>query len=170
MSTALSDFNAMTDGDARSLLKRACGATNWAHEVVRMRPFEDVDGLVACAHAVWSQTPRSDILEAFEHHPRIGANVDELRQKFASTADMSEGEQSGVSGASEETLLALRDGNLRYENRYGHIFIVCASGKSAGEMLALLNARIDNEPTEELQIAAAEQAKITELRLRGMFR
>ena len=67
--------------------------------------------------------------------------------------------------ASEETLHALRDGNVAYEQRYGHIFIVCATGKSAAEMLALLQARMDHDPAEELRIAAAEQAKITHLRL-----
>ncbi|MCA9699449.1 MAG: OHCU decarboxylase, partial [Myxococcales bacterium] len=82
-----------------------------------------------------------------------------------STATLSAGEQSGALGADEAVLTALRDGNLRYEQRFGHIFIVCATGKSAAQMLALLEARMDNDPADELAIAAAEQLKITHLRL-----
>ena len=107
----------------------------------------------------------ADILEAFEHHPRIGADIEALRKKFAATASLSESEQASVVHASEQTLVALRDGNREYEQRYGHIFIVCATGKSAEEMLEFLHARMDNEPENELRIAAAEQAKITQIRL-----
>ncbi len=169
MTTSLATFNVMSSGDACELLGQACGTRAWAEDVTAQRPFETLEALIGCAHQRWSRASREEILEAFEHHPRIGADIDKLREKFAATAELSEGEQSGVAGASEQTLAALRDGNLRYEERYGHIFIVCASGKSAEQMLALLEARMDNEPQEELRIAAAEQAKITELRLRGMF-
>ena len=107
----------------------------------------------------------SDFLEAFSHHPKIGASLDLLREKFASTHGWSSAEQSAVTGASEETLAALRDGNIRYEKKYGFIFIVCATGKSAAQMLEILNSRMNHSYEQELQIAAKEQAKITHLRL-----
>jgi 2-oxo-4-hydroxy-4-carboxy-5-ureidoimidazoline decarboxylase len=129
------------------------------------RPFGDREALIRHAREVWATMAREDLLEAFAHHPRIGADLDALRDRFAATRDWSAGEQAAVREASEETLVALRDGNLAYERRFGHIFIVCATGKSAGEMLALLEARLDNEPDRELSIAAAEQMKITEIRL-----
>ncbi len=129
------------------------------------RPFETDDALVAAADAVWARMERDDILEAFSHHPRIGADVEKLREKFAATAELSAGEQAAVASASDEVLHRLRDMNVRYEERFGYIFIVCASGKSAEEMLEILESRIDNDPEDELRIAAAEQAKITRLRL-----
>jgi 2-oxo-4-hydroxy-4-carboxy-5-ureidoimidazoline decarboxylase len=88
-----------------------------------------------------------------------------LRERFAATEAWSAGEQKSVAAASEVTLRRLRDGNLAYERRYGHIFIVCATGKSADEMLSLLESRMNHEPDEELAIAAGEQMKITEIRL-----
>ena len=93
---------------------------------------------------------------------------DALREKFAGTADWSEGEQAEVRQASDETLQALAQGNTDYEARYGWIFIVCASGRTADEMLALLTERMDNEPDAELRIAAGEQVKITRLRLQKL--
>lgn len=169
MTLTLETFNALSRADAQKQLLRACGASSWASAVTEQRPYATVEELLESARRAWLGMKRSDILEAFSHHPRIGADIEMLRQKFSQTAELSEGEQAGVARASEETLEALRDGNLAYEARYGHIFIVCATGKSAEEMLGLLRARMDNSPERELQIAAAEQAKITELRLRGIF-
>ena len=155
---------ASEDG-AREMLTRCCGASRWVEAMLSRRPFANDTQLFEIAEHEWSRMTREDILEALEHHPRIGANLDELRKKYASTATWAAGEQSGASAADEATLTALRDGNLKYELRFGHIFVVCATGKTAAEMLALLNARIQNEPNFELQIAAAEQAKITRIRL-----
>src|SRR6185436_1014222 len=103
----------------------------------------------------------------FAHHPKIG-DRDSLRQRFARTAHLSEREQAGVDGASENVLEALAEGNREYERRFGHIFIVCASGKSADEMLELLGSRLPNPPDVEIRIAAEEQAKITDLRLKKL--
>ncbi len=110
----------------------------------------------------------ADWLEAFAAHPRIG-DVDALRAKFAATAAWASGEQAGVAGASESTLRALAEGNRDYEAKFGHIFIVCATGKTADEMLGLLRERLANEPDAELAVAAAEQAKITAIRLRKLL-
>ena len=158
-------LDAMREAEAAAAFTRCCGASRWVQQMLARRPFGSAEALHQAADEVWATMAKADILEAFDHHPRIGADLSALREKFASTADWSGGEQASVAGASEETLHALRDGNVAYEQRFGHIFIVCATGKSAGEMLALLEARLPNDPEEELRIAAAEQAKITHLRL-----
>jgi OHCU decarboxylase len=106
-------------------------------------------------------------LAAFAAHPRIG-DVDSLRTKFAHTKTWASGEQAGVDAASEDTLIRLADGNDAYFDRFGYIFIVCATGKSADQMLALLEARLPNDAVTELPIAAAEQRKITQLRLQKL--
>jgi 2-oxo-4-hydroxy-4-carboxy-5-ureidoimidazoline decarboxylase len=104
-------------------------------------------------------------LEAFSHHPEIGADSNELRRRFAGTADLAQNEQAGASGASDETLQALRELNRAYRERFGYSFIVCATGKSAAQMLAILQQRLGSTPQDELVTAAAEQAQITHLRL-----
>jgi 2-oxo-4-hydroxy-4-carboxy-5-ureidoimidazoline decarboxylase len=163
--SAAARLDAMDEGGARAALGRCCGAGRWVEGMLAKRPFGTDEALLSAADEVWATMERADILEAFSHHPRIGADVDELREKFAKTAELSATEQSEVGAASEEVLHRLRDMNVRYEERFGYIFIVCASGKSAGEMLEILESRIDDDPEEELRIAAGEQAKITRLRL-----
>jgi 2-oxo-4-hydroxy-4-carboxy-5-ureidoimidazoline decarboxylase len=129
------------------------------------RPFASTPALLALADRVWSGLEREDFLEAFSHHPQIGADLAELQKKFASTSAWSASEQAGTGSAERATLEALRDENRAYLERFGYIFIVCATGKSAAEMLALLRARLPNDFATELKIAAAESAKITKLRL-----
>ena len=150
--------------EARDLLQSCCGATAWIDRMMARRPFGSRDALVAAARDEWFQLGRADWLEAFSHHPTIG-DRDSLRQRFARTAHLSEREQAGVGGAAEHVLEALAEGNREYERRFGYIFIVCASGKSAEEMLGLLRERLPNPPDAEIRVAAGEQAKITELRL-----
>jgi 2-oxo-4-hydroxy-4-carboxy-5-ureidoimidazoline decarboxylase len=128
-------------------------------------PFASHTAMSAAAVEIWAQLAPDDYREAFSHHPEIGSNLEELRKKFGNTADWSQAEQSAALHASEATLRALRDGNQAYRERFGYSFIVCATGKSAEEMLSLLQARLKHEPDLELGIAAAEQAKITHLRL-----
>ena len=135
--------------------------------MVARRPFGSHDALMTSARDEWFGLQRSDWLEAFGHHPKIG-DRDSLRQRFARTAHLSEREQAGVDGASGDVLEALAAGNREYERRFGYIFIVCASGKSADGMLQLLRERLPNSPEVEILIAAAEQAKITELRLMAL--
>lgn len=165
----MSDPAAILDGaseaDARAMLTRCCGASRWVEAMLARRPFGSLEALFAHADDAWSRASREDVLEALTHHPRIGADMDELRKRFASTASWSAGEQSGAASATEETLGALRDGNVRYEARFGHIFVVCATGKSAAEMLALLEARMPNDAATEIRVAQAEQGKITKIRL-----
>ena len=132
--------------------------------MLHRRPFGSDEELFAAARAEWFALTPDDWREAFRHHPKIG-DRDALRARFPTTAHLSEREQRGVAGVSDETLDALAEGNRAYEERFGYIFIVCATGKTADEMLALLRARVANDPHTELLIAAGEQAKITELRL-----
>lgn len=158
-------LNALSEPEARELLTRCCGATRWVDAMLRARPFASAAALHAQADSIWGGLDAPDYLEAFAHHPEIGADLEELRRKFAGTAELSLGEQAGATGASEATLLALREQNRLYRERFGYSFIVCATGKTADEMLHILRNRLDNAPADELAIAAAEQAKITHLRL-----
>ncbi len=165
MSGAAKLLDGMEREDARPALTRCCGARRWVEGMLARRPFGTDTALTQAADEVWATMEEPDILEAFSHHPRIGADMDELRKRFARTSTWSAGEQAGVTQADEATLRALKEGNEAYEARFGFIFIVCASGKSAAEMLALLQGRLPNERDEELRIAASEQGKITKLRL-----
>lgn len=158
-------LNALPEADAVAALARCCGAQRWATTMAAQRPFASQAHLHGAAEHVWWHLGDADWREAFEHHPRIGADVAALRARFAATASWSAGEQAGMSAASDEDILALAEGNAAYLARYGYIFIVCASGLTAAQMRARLEARLDNPPAAELRIAAGEQAKITALRL-----
>jgi 2-oxo-4-hydroxy-4-carboxy-5-ureidoimidazoline decarboxylase len=154
-----------SDADAREFLSTCCGSTAWIDRMMARRPFGSDDNLYAVARQEWFSLTPDDWREAFRHHPRIGDRAS-LRARFPSTAHLSAAEQRGIDDASDATLDALAEGNRTYEERFGYIFIVCATGRSAGEMLTLLRARLDNDPRTELLVAAGEQSKITELRLR----
>jgi 2-oxo-4-hydroxy-4-carboxy-5-ureidoimidazoline decarboxylase len=158
-------LNDASHADAQAMLRRCCGATRWVDGMLARRPFAHDEAVMVAADEVWAQMDEADVLEAFGHHPEIGASLEALREKFASTAGWSAGEQSSVAAADEATLVALRDGNVRYRRTFGFIFIVCATGKTAAEMLELLEARLPSDRETELRVAAAEQAKITKLRL-----
>lgn len=166
--SGLARLNKLSPEEARSELMRCCGSSRWADAMVRARPFRDAGHVHSEAEWLWEQTGPEDWDEAFQHHPRIGDGA-ALRARFASTATWSSQEQGGVRGASDEVLSALAEGNREYEKKFGFIFLVCATGKSAEEMLVLLRARMENEPDEELRIAAAEQAKITRIRLEKLL-
>jgi 2-oxo-4-hydroxy-4-carboxy-5-ureidoimidazoline decarboxylase len=163
----LPTINSWTEPEARAAFLRCCGSTQWAERMAARRPFADEAELLAAAMGIWRGLPPADWLEAFAAHPRIG-DRDALRRKFAATAEWSASEQAGVTGASEATFQALAEANRLYEAKFGYIFIVCATGKTAGEILALLEQRLGNEPAEELRVAAGEQEKITHLRLRKL--
>ena len=156
--------NSWTADQAASELSRCCGARRWISAMVARRPFKDAEDLYSASEQVWWSLDREDWLEAFSHHPKIGDRAG-LARRLASTASWSKKEQEGVSGSSEEILSRLADGNIKYQEKFGYIFIVCASGKAADEMLSILESRLDNAPGDELRIAAAEQIKITRLRL-----
>jgi 2-oxo-4-hydroxy-4-carboxy-5-ureidoimidazoline decarboxylase len=162
---AVARLNRLSDAEARHALERCCGAARWVDGMLASRPFASPSALLSRADAVWSELEAPDFLEAFSHHPAIGAELGELRRRFAGTAALSESEQAGASGASEATLLRLAEQNRVYRERFGYTFIVCATGKTAQEMLEILEQRLPGTPDAELRLAAAEQAKITRLRL-----
>ena len=164
----LEQFNDIAHDEAVEALLRCCHAPAWAEEVANRRPYDDAQTLYEAAKTVWWDLDRDDWLQAFDAHPKIG-DVDSLRKKYNASRSWSEGEQQGVDAASEQTLQRLAQANDEYEERFGYIFIVCATGKSADEMLSILEKRLPNDPDEEIRIAAGEQAKITTLRLQKLL-
>jgi 2-oxo-4-hydroxy-4-carboxy-5-ureidoimidazoline decarboxylase len=150
--------------EARARLSACCGASEWVDQMMQRRPFGSTEALLAAARDVWFALDEDAWREAFGHHPKIGDRT-ALRARFPRTAHLSTEEQHGVEGAPDVILDALAEGNREYEAKFGFIFIVCATGKSAAEMLGLLRARLPNPPDREIRIAASEQAQITELRL-----
>ena len=158
------EINAASPDAARAIVLRACGATRWVDRMMQRRPFGNDARLLSAARIEWFGLSESDWLEAFSQHPPIGDRAS-LEARFPKTHDLSAKEQAGVAGAREDVLTALAEGNDAYLDKFGFIFIVCATGKSAEEMLALLKSRLGNERAAELRFAAEEQAKITALRL-----
>ena len=134
--------------------------------MMQRRPFGNDARLLSAARIEWFGLSESDWLEAFSHHPRIGEGA-ALEARFPKTHDLSAKEQAGVASAREDVLTALAEGNNAYFDKFGFNFIVCATGKSAEEMLSLLRERLPHDRANELRIAAEEQAKITALRLGG---
>lgn len=160
----LEELNALPAAEAREAFARCCGAARWIDQMVARRPFVNLNIVLGIAHAFWMGLGPEDWREAFAHHPRIG-DLESLKSRFASTADLASREQTSVAAASRVALEALAEGNRAYEERFGYIFIVFASGRTADEMLALLTDRLGNDPDAELRIAAREQWKIMRLRL-----
>jgi allantoicase len=154
-------LNALGARQAERELLACCGSRAWASAMAAARPFGSAEELAATADKLWERLDPDDWLEAFAAHPRIGE---------ASTSPLSTKEQAGVAGAGAEVLAALAEGNRAYEARFGHVFLVCASGRGAGELLAELRERLGNDPATELSVAAGEQRKITRLRLEGLMR
>jgi 2-oxo-4-hydroxy-4-carboxy-5-ureidoimidazoline decarboxylase len=153
--------------DASALLMACCGSSQWVERMLGRRPFGSRAALLAAAREEWFDLSSDDWREAFGHHPKIG-DAGALRTRFAATRHLSEREQAGVAGATEEMIKALAEGNRAYEQKFGFIFIVCASGRKAGEMLDLLQTRLRNDPPAEILIAAEEQAQITARRLEAL--
>jgi 2-oxo-4-hydroxy-4-carboxy-5-ureidoimidazoline decarboxylase len=165
---ALQRLNELGVEEARAELLRCCGSSRWATAMTARRPFPSPAALFEAADAVWQGQDETAWREAFAHHPKIG-DREALRSHFAATAAWADDEQSGARAVAEDVLLALALGNADYERRFGYIFIVCATGKTAPEMLGLLRERLANPPDDELRVAAGEQAKITRLRLQKLL-
>jgi 2-oxo-4-hydroxy-4-carboxy-5-ureidoimidazoline decarboxylase len=164
----LEEFNGLPPDAAREALMRCSGCRAWVEPMLARRPFASLDQMLDTARTLWTSLGADDWREAFSHHPRIG-DLESLQRRFASTASLAAREQSAVAAASRETLEALAEGNRAYEERFGYIFIVFASGRSADEMLSILRERLANDPASELRNAADEHWKITRLRLDGML-
>lgn len=164
----LADLNALAPAARTEALATCCGSPAWVDGLSQLFPFASEEALLTAAEHVWYGLTSTDWREAFAQHPKIG-DVAALRERFASTAAWAASEQGAVAQASEATLGALAAGNDAYEQKFGYIFIVCATGKSADELLALLQARLPHSPAEEIRVAMAEQAKITRLRLHKLL-
>jgi 2-oxo-4-hydroxy-4-carboxy-5-ureidoimidazoline decarboxylase len=162
---ALHRLNTAPPVTAREIVRSCCAAGRFGDRLVSLRPFASREALFEAAERTFDELSDADWSEAFAGHPRLG-DVDDLRRRYGrQSGEWSVGEQAGLNGADDDLLRALADGNRRYEARFGHVFLVCASGKSAAEILALLEARLDNPPAVERQVAAGEQRRITRLRL-----
>ena len=136
--------------------------------MVEERPFGNVAELLSKADHIWWSLESDDWLAAFRSHPKIGEQ--KAAEKVAEQARVwSEAEQAGIRDAAQEATQALADGNREYEKRFGYIFIVCASGKTADEMVGILRERLSNDLDKELYVAAEEQRKITQLRLKKLL-
>ena len=164
VSAGVMAFDALPDHEAFILLQSCCGSQAWVQAMLAHRPFGTLVRVLNEAEDIWWSLAPDDWREAFDHHPRIGEQVASTPQNATAQA-WSADEQRGASAAGALTLQALTDGNREYERRFGQIYLVCATGKSAEEMLALLRQRLSNDPATELRVAAGEQAKITRLRL-----
>jgi len=163
----LEGLNSMPRDAAVKALLQCCGSNRWAENVANGRPYASLESLIASSNSIWQSLNPDDWLEAFRSHPKIGEKKADA-QVSDQSRQWSGQEQAGVTHASRETVDALAALNWTYEKKFGYIFIVCATGKTSDEMLAALRQRIENDASTELSIAAAEQSKITELRLKKL--
>ena len=154
----LARLNALPDGDAVGALLRCCSAPGWARQVAAGRPYASLDDLLAVAGAAWSARGPGELAAAMAGHPRIGEHGLSVQSRQ---------EQSGI-GSDAATIEALREANAAYEDRFGHVFLICATGRGPDAILAELRRRMAHDPATELEVAAAEIGKINALRLRRL--
>jgi 2-oxo-4-hydroxy-4-carboxy-5-ureidoimidazoline decarboxylase len=164
MNIILSAWNALDAEAAAAALLSCCAARRWAQEVAAHRPYATAEDLFIGADSVWAKMEEPDWMEAFRAHPRIGER--KAAHATAQSAQWSRQEQSAAEAARKEVLAKLADGNLRYEQLFGFTYIVCATGKSAEEMLKILERRLASDRQSELREAAEQQRQITQIRLR----
>jgi 2-oxo-4-hydroxy-4-carboxy-5-ureidoimidazoline decarboxylase len=158
----LAEFNELPSAQAESLMMDCCGSARWAANFASRRPYATVEALHKAADSLWWKLERADWLEAFSHHPQIG---DKPVSGWESARHWAAGEQTGARAATEEVKTRLARANRAYFEKFGYIYIVCATGKSAEAMLAILNQRLQNDLASELSIAAEQQRLITRIRL-----
>jgi len=163
----LTELNQGDSEQARIELLKCCGSRKWVNNILAARPFSSVDQLHAQAKDIWLELDKDDYLDAFAAHPKIGES--KVPEKAKNTESWTREEQAGMLNAADPVKLELEKQNYKYEKKFGYIFIVCATGKSAEEMLDMLLQRLENIPLIELNIAAREQNKITILRLNNML-
>lgn len=164
MNLILSNWNVMETSSAVALLLHCCAAQRWANGVAALRPYPTAEDLFASVDRVWATMQEPDWMEAFAAHPRIGER--KAPHASAQSKEWSSKEQASVDAARSQTLSELAAGNARYEDLFGFTYIVCATGKTAEEMLEILRKRIENDRQTELREAAEQQRQITQIRLR----
>jgi len=173
MENALKRLNSLPAKEAEAQLLACCGASRWARGMIARRPFGNFAELFGVADEIWRSLGPEDWLEAFSRHPQIGEKPNEKRIEAQAGQHLSSRwsaeEQSGAQRHSTDVRARLAEGNRAYRQRFGYIFIVCAAGKSAEEMLAILERRLQNDASAELPIAAEEQLRITHLRLEKLL-
>ena len=165
MSKILGRWNALPTADAENEILPCCGSREWAKRLAASRPVVDQAALLRKSDAIWRRLSERDWMEAFHSHPRIG-ETRAAQPVHAQAANWSKEEQKGVAGENSDVRVALADGNRAYEQKFGYIFIVCATGKTAAEMLVILNGRLQNDGATELREAAEQQRQITQIRLK----
>ncbi len=168
MNKKLEQLNQALNEKAEADFLNCCGSQTWARLMTEARPFARVAALLNQAEQIWLNLDSQDWLEAFAAHPKIGAKKADLQQSAQST-EWSNAEQSGTQTAADSLRDELEKANSLYEEKFGFIFIVCATGKSAEEMLNLCRRRLHNDADSEIRIAADEQRKITEIRLKKLL-
>jgi OHCU decarboxylase len=161
-------FNRLSSAQARKALHDCCGSKQWVERMIAQRPFRSVNDLLETADKTWTDLSGKDWLEAFRHHPPIGGTRANGKQSSIARK-WSSGEQSTAQKAAPETRGALAVANRAYQKTFGHVFLICASGKTSEEVLKSLEARLSNNRESELRIAAEEQGKITRLRLEKLL-
>ncbi|HEX6912326.1 MAG TPA: 2-oxo-4-hydroxy-4-carboxy-5-ureidoimidazoline decarboxylase [Longimicrobium sp.] len=166
--SGLDRLNALPADAAARELRTCCGSRAWARRMVDARPFADPAALFQAADAVWWELDEAEWREAFRSHPRIGEKKAEAGQTGREQG-WSAGEQAGMTRAAHAIRDALAEGNRAYEARFGYIYIVCATGRTADEMLSILRSRLANDPAAEIRVAAEEQRKITRIRLEKLL-
>jgi len=164
---SLAWLNELPEAEARKVLLDCCGSPEWADRMIKERPFRMLEGLFLAADAIWFSLTPADWLRAFAAHPKIGSTDSAAANTRAS--EWSAGEQAGTAKADKKVKKQLAEANGLYEEKFGFIFIVCATGRSAEEMLEMCKARLRNRLGTEMMIAAEEQRKITELRLNKLL-
>jgi 2-oxo-4-hydroxy-4-carboxy-5-ureidoimidazoline decarboxylase len=162
----IEQLNNLTGEEARAGFLRCCGSSRWAKQMVERRPFKGTPDLFAAAEDIWEALSAFDWIEAFSHQHRIG-EPESGRKKSAKDGET--GERAGIQGAPQEIIKQLADGDQQYEKKFRFIFVISAAGKSATQVLAQLQERLNNDVATELKIAAGEQNKINRLRLQKLL-
>ncbi len=164
MTDVLTRWNRLPNEDAEKEILPCCGSSAWAAALANRRPLLDEAALLISSDEIWHSLSKTDWLQAFRSHPRIGESV--THASAGQSASWATQEQQKVADAADAVKIALADGNREYERRFQHIFIVCATGKTGPEMLAILRRRLQNDAAAELREAAEQQRLITQIRLK----
>ena len=149
-------------------LTKCCGSSSWVSKMAALHPFTSDDQLFNMAERFWHECKEKDWKEAFSHHPKLG-DLDSLKEKYANTKDWANDEQAAAKESTPELLQELANLNKVYEERFGFIYILCATGKTAKVILSILRIRLNNDLPTELIMSMVEQNKITKLRLEKML-
>lgn len=161
-------FNELPTRAVQQALLECCAAPRWAEQMAAARPYASADAAIRQSGAIVASLTVTELAEALDGHPRIGERPD-AGGGAPRTADWSRREQSGVNPGDARTAQALAEGNLEYERQFGHIYLVCASGRTGQELLAVLRGRLQNEPQDEWQVVRTELQKINALRLQRLM-